>query len=165
MIAHGLVEAGATVYIACSSINAGERRRCPGPAPAALSADLATEDCRASWTACLEREPSLSILVNNSRRTGRAVRRVPRRGVGSCHGSQRAPRSADQFLAASVRSNRGRSVTVINIGSIGLPRAEESLESTPMPLAKRRFTTSPVLAKRLGPRIRGARPRRAFRAG
>src|SRR6185369_6337180 len=70
MIAQGLIEAGATVYIASRKLDQCEQTARELSAYCtchALAADLATEDgCRSLVDAYLERESSLSILVNNS---------------------------------------------------------------------------------------------------
>ena len=70
MIAQGLVEAGATVYIASRKLDQCEqtaRELSEYGACHALAADISTEDgCRSLVAAYLEREPTLAILVNNS---------------------------------------------------------------------------------------------------
>jgi NAD(P)-dependent dehydrogenase (short-subunit alcohol dehydrogenase family) len=161
MIAHGFVEAGVTVYIASRKLDQCEATarelsefgRCH-----ALAADLSTEDgCRALVDAYLERESSLSILVNNSGANwgapfaeypDAAWDRVMNLNVRGAFTMTKLLTPA--LSAAGTADDPSR---VINIGSIhGLHVPEASLEVYAYAASKAAIHhLTPVLAKRLGP--------------
>ena len=160
MIAQGLVEAGATVYIASRKLDQCEQTaselsefgRCH-----ALAADISTEDgCRTLVTAYGDREPSLSILVNNSGANwgapfadypDAAWDRVMNLNVRGAFTMTKLLTPA--LSAAATADDPSR---VINIGSIhGLHVPEQSLEVYAYAASKAAIHhLTPVLAKRLG---------------
>ena len=161
MIAQGLVEAGATVYIASRKLDQCEQTARElsefGPCHA-LATDLATEDgCRALVTAYLEREPSLSILVNNSGANwGAPFAEYPDAAWDRVMNlNVRAAFTLTKFLtpALSAAATADDPSRVINIGSIhGLHVPEQSLEVYAYAASKAAIHhLTPVLAKRLGP--------------
>jgi NAD(P)-dependent dehydrogenase (short-subunit alcohol dehydrogenase family) len=161
MIAHGLVEVGATVYIASRKIEQCEetaKELSEFGTCHALAADLSTEaGCRALTDAYLEREQSLSILVNNSGANwgapypeypDAAWDRVMNLNVRGAFNLTKM--LTDALCAASSADDPAR---VINIGSIhGLHVPEQSLEVYAYAASKAAIHhLTPVLAKRLGP--------------
>jgi NAD(P)-dependent dehydrogenase (short-subunit alcohol dehydrogenase family) len=161
MIAHGLVEVGARVYIASRKIDQCEqtaRELSEFGTCHALAADLSTEaGCRALADAYLERESSLSILVNNSGANwgapyaeypDAAWDRVMNLNVRGAFNLTKM--LTDALHAAATPDDPSR---VINIGSIhGLHVPEQSLEVYAYAASKAAIHhLTPVLAKRLGP--------------
>ena len=161
MIAQGLIEAGATVYIASRKIEQCEqtaKELSEFGVCHALAADVSTEaGCRALVDAYLEREQSLSILVNNSGANWGApfaeypdsawdrVMNLNVRGAFTL-----IKMLTPTLSAAGTADDPSR---VINIGSIhGLHVPEESLEVYAYAASKAAIHhLTPVLAKRLGP--------------
>ena len=161
MIAHGLVEVGTTVYIASRKLEQCKetaRELSEFGTCHALAADLSTEaGCRALADAYLEREPSLSILVNNSGANWGApyadypdaawdrVMNLNVRGAFTL-----TKMLTDAMCSAATADDPAR---VINIGSIhGLHVPEQSLEVYAYAASKAAIHhLTPVLAKRLGP--------------
>jgi NAD(P)-dependent dehydrogenase (short-subunit alcohol dehydrogenase family) len=161
MIAQCFVEVGARVYIASRKLDQCEEtaRELSQIGPCfALSADISTEaGCRALTDAYLEREPSLSILVNNSGANWAAPYaeypdsawdRVLNLNVKGAF-------TLTKFLtpALSWAASADDPARVINIGSIhGLHVPEASLEVYAYAASKAAIHhLTPVLAKKLGP--------------
>ena len=161
MIAQGLVEAGATVYIASRKLDQCEQtaRELSEYGPChALAADISTEDgCRSLVAAYLEREPSLSILVNNSGANwGAPFAEYPDAAWDRVMNlNVRGAFTLTKLLtpALSAAGSADDPSRVINIGSIhGLHVPEESLEVYAYAASKAAIHhLTPVLAKRLGP--------------
>ncbi|MEO8697836.1 MAG: SDR family oxidoreductase, partial [Acidimicrobiales bacterium] len=161
MIAQGLIEAGATVYIASRKLDQCEqtaRELSEYGTCHALAADLATEDgCRSLANAYLERESSLSILVNNSGANWSApFAEYPDAAWDRVMDlNVRGAFTLTKFLtpALSAAGNPDDPARVINIGSIhGLHVPEQSLEVYAYAASKAAIHhLTPVLAKRLGP--------------
>ena len=161
MIAQGLVEAGATVYVASR-----KREQCEQTARElsefgtchALAADVSTEEgCRALVDAYLEREPSLSILVNNSGANwGAPFAEYPDAAWDRVMNlNVRGAFTLTKFLTPALGASGTHEdpSRVINIGSIhGLHVPEASLEVYAYAASKAAIHhLTPVLAKRLGP--------------
>ena len=161
MIAQGLVEAGAVVYIASRKLEQCEqtaRELSEFGECHAFEADLSTEDgCRALVDAYLAQQPSLSILVNNSGANwgapfaeypDAAWDRVMNLNVRGAFTLTKLLTPA--LTAAGSADDPSR---VINIGSIhGLHVPEQSLEVYAYAASKAAIHhLTPVLAKRLGP--------------
>lgn len=161
MIAQGLVEAGATVYIASRKFDQCEqtaRELSEYGACHALAADISTEDgCRSLVAAYLERESSLSILVNNSGANwGAPFEEYPDAAWDRVMNlNVRGAFTLTKLLtpALSAAGSADDPSRVINIGSIhGLHVPEESLEVYAYAASKAAIHhLTPVLAKRLGP--------------
>ena len=161
MIAQGLVEAGATVYIASRKLDQCEqtaRELSEYGACHALAADISTEDgCRSLVAAYLEREPSLSILVNNSGANwGAPFAEYPDAAWDRVMNlNVRGAFTLTKLLtpALSAAGSADDPSRVINIGSIhGLHVPEQSLEVYAYAASKAAIHhLTPVLAKRLGP--------------
>jgi NAD(P)-dependent dehydrogenase (short-subunit alcohol dehydrogenase family) len=161
MIAQGLVEAGATVYIASRKLDQCEqtaRELSEYGACHALAADISTEDgCRSLVAAYLEREPSLSILVNNSGANwGAPFEEYPDAAWDRVMNlNVRGAFTLTKLLtpALSAAGSADDPARVINIGSIhGLHVPEQSLEVYAYAASKAAIHhLTPVLAKRLGP--------------
>ena len=161
MIAQGLVEAGATVYIASRKFDQCEqtaRELSEYGNCHALAADVSTEDgCRSLVAAYLEREPSLSILVNNSGANwGAPFAEYPDAAWDRVMNlNVRGAFTLTKLLtpALSAAGSADDPARVINIGSIhGLHVPEESLEVYAYAASKAAIHhLTPVLAKRLGP--------------
>ena len=161
MIAQGLVEAGATVYIASRKLDQCEqtaRELSEYGACHALAADISTEDgCRSLVTAYLEREPSLSILVNNSGANwGAPFAEYPDAAWDRVMNlNVRGAFTLTKLLtpALSAAGSADDPSRVINIGSIhGLHVPEQSLEVYAYAASKAAIHhLTPVLAKRRGP--------------
>ena len=161
MIAEGLVEAGATVYIASRKFDQCEqtaRELSEYGACHALAADISTEDgCRSLVAAYLERESSLSILVNNSGANwGAPFEEYPDAAWDRVMNlNVRGAFTLTKLLtpALSAAGSADDPSRVINIGSIhGLHVPEESLEVYAYAASKAAIHhLTPVLAKRLGP--------------
>jgi NAD(P)-dependent dehydrogenase (short-subunit alcohol dehydrogenase family) len=161
MIAQGLVEAGATVYIASRKLDQCEqtaRELSEYGACHALAADVSTEDgCRSLVAAYLEREPSLSILVNNSGANwGAPFEEYPDAAWDRVMNlNVRGAFTLTKLLtpALSAAGSADDPARVINIGSIhGLHVPEQSLEVYAYAASKAAIHhLTPVLAKRLGP--------------
>ena len=161
MIAQGLVEAGAVVYIASRKLEQCEqtaRELSEFGECHAFEADLSTEaGCRALVDAYLAQQPSLSILVNNSGANwgapfaeypDAAWDRVMNLNVRGAFTLTKLFTPA--LTAAGSADDPSR---VINIGSIhGLHVPEQSLEVYAYAASKAAIHhLTPVLAKRLGP--------------
>jgi NAD(P)-dependent dehydrogenase (short-subunit alcohol dehydrogenase family) len=161
MIAQGLVEAGATVYIASRKLDQCEqtaRELSEYGTCHALAADISTEDgCRSLVEAYLEREPSLSILVNNSGANwGAPFAEYPDAAWDRVMNlNVRGAFTLTKLLtpALSEAGSADDPSRVINIGSIhGLHVPEQSLEVYAYAASKAAIHhLTPVLAKRLGP--------------
>ena len=161
MIAHGLVEVGATVYIASRKIEQCEetaRELSAFGSCHALAADLSTEaGCRALADQYLEREASLSILVNNAGANwGAPYAEYPDAAWDrvmnlNVRGAFNLTKLLTDALCAA--GNADDPARVINIGSIhGLHVPEQSLEVYAYAASKAAIHhLTPVLAKRLGP--------------
>jgi NAD(P)-dependent dehydrogenase (short-subunit alcohol dehydrogenase family) len=160
MIAQGLIEAGATVYIASRKLDQCEqtaRELSEYGACHALAADLSSEDgCRSLVDAYLERESSLSILVNNSGANwGAPFAEYPDAAWDRVMNlNVRGAFTLTKFLtpALSAAGSADDPARVINIGSIhGLHVPEQSLEVYAYAASKAAIHhLTPVLAKRLG---------------
>jgi len=161
MIAQGLVEAEATVYIASRKLDQCEqtaRELSEYGTCHALAADVSTEDgCRSLVAAYLEREPSLSILVNNSGANwGAPFEEYPDAAWDRVMNlNVRGAFTLTKLLtpALSAAGSADDPARVINIGSIhGLHVPEQSLEVYAYAASKAAIHhLTPVLAKRLGP--------------
>lgn len=161
MIAQGLVEAGATVYIASRKLDQCEqtaRELSEHGTCHALAADLSTEaGCRSLVTAYLDREPSLSILVNNSGANwGAPYAEYPDAAWDRVMNlNVKGAFTLTKLLtpALSAAGSADDPARVINIGSIhGLHVPEASLEVYAYAASKAAIHhLTPVLAKRLGP--------------
>ena len=161
MIAQGLVEAGATVYIASRKLDQCEqtaRELSEYGTCYALAADISTEDgCRSLVAAYLEREPQLSILVNNSGANwGAPFAEYPDAAWDRVMNlNVRGAFTLTKLLtpALSAAGSADDPSRVINIGSIhGLHVPEQSLEVYAYAASKAAIHhLTPVLAKRLGP--------------
>ncbi|HUP74729.1 MAG TPA: SDR family oxidoreductase [Acidimicrobiales bacterium] len=161
MIAQGLIEAGATVYIASRKLDQCEqtaRELSEFGECHAFGADLSTEDgCRALVAAYLDQQPSLSILVNNSGANwGAPFAEYPDAAWDRVMNlNVRGAFTLTKLLtpALSAAGSRDDPSRVINIGSIhGLHVPEQSLEVYAYAASKAAIHhLTPVLAKRLGP--------------
>lgn len=161
MIAQGLIEAGATVYIASRKLDQCEqtaRELSEFGECHAFGADLSTEDgCRALVAAYLDQQPSLSILVNNSGANwGAPFAEYPDAAWDRVMNlNVRGSFTLTKLLtpALSAAGSPDDPSRVINIGSIhGLHVPEQSLEVYAYAASKAAIHhLTPVLAKRLGP--------------
>ena len=161
MIAHGLVEAGATVYVASRKLDQCEqtaRELSEFGKCYALAADVSTEPgCRALVDAYLAQQPSLSILVNNSGANwGAPFAEYPDAAWDRVMNlNVRGAFTLTKFLTPALRAagTADDPSRVINIGSIhGLHVPEASLEVYAYAASKAAIHhLTPVLAKRLGP--------------
>jgi NAD(P)-dependent dehydrogenase (short-subunit alcohol dehydrogenase family) len=161
MIAQGLIEAGATVYIASRKLDQCEqtaRELSEFGECHAFGADLSTEDgCRALAEAYLDQQPSLSILVNNSGANwGAPFAEYPDAAWDRVMNlNVRGAFTLTKMLtpALSAAGSADDPSRVINIGSIhGLHVPEQSLEVYAYAASKAAIHhLTPVLAKRLGP--------------
>jgi len=161
MIAQGLVEAGATVYIASRKLEQCEQtaRELSQYGPChAFEADVSTEaGCRALVDAYLAQQPSLSILVNNSGANwGAPFAEYPDAAWDRVMNlNVRGAFTLTKFLtpALSAAGTADDPSRVINIGSIhGLHVPEATLEVYAYAASKAAIHhLTPVLAKKLGP--------------
>jgi NAD(P)-dependent dehydrogenase (short-subunit alcohol dehydrogenase family) len=161
MIAQGLIEAGATVYIASRKLDQCEqtaRELSEFGECHAFGADLSTEDgCRALAEAYLDQQPSLSILVNNSGANwGAPFAEYPDAAWDRVMNlNVRGAFTLTKMLtpALSAAGSADDPSRVINIGSIhGLHVPEQSLEVYAYAASNAAIHhLTPVLAKRLGP--------------
>ena len=161
MIAQGLLEAGATVYIASRKLDQCEqtaRELSQYGACYAFEADVSTEaGCRALVDAYLAQQPSLSILVNNSGANwGAPFAEYPDAAWDRVMNlNVRGAFTLTKFLtpALSAAGTADDPSRVINIGSIhGLHVPEATLEVYAYAASKAAIHhLTPVLAKKLGP--------------
>ncbi len=161
MIAQGLIEAGAVVYIASRKLDQCEqtaRELSEFGECHALAADLSTEEgCQALVAAYLDQQPSLSILVNNSGANwGAPFAEYPDAAWDRVMNlNVRGAFTLTKLLtpALSAAGSADDPSRVINIGSIhGLHVPEQSLEVYAYAASKAAIHhLTPVLAKRLGP--------------
>jgi NAD(P)-dependent dehydrogenase (short-subunit alcohol dehydrogenase family) len=160
MIARGLLDAGATVYISSRKADAGESavaELSPHGPVTSIPADLSTEaECLRLAATVAEHEPHVDILVNNAGATwGAPLEEFPDSGWDKVLAlNLKAPFFCTRaFLPAlEVRASQDDPSRVINIGSIdglrvpGLPTYSYSASKAGV------HHLTHVLAKELGPR-------------